>query len=358
MKSKSLRAFAVLFAAAGATGCWYLLQREPPNWSSSLIPRIPVTQQTPTKIQAAEAWPHRGTPEFNRIALERGKKWLASRGRDAGSLVAMWDVSGEKALLKEASERFPDDPRVCLAMIQQAGKDSAKAIPWIERLIAAEPGNPEGYYLKAAALMNANDRAGALAALRTAATMNGPRDNHLRERIMTVREGALASGAGTGDAAWLALAAALETSTIYTPISAMGPALKQEIADAKAAGNEERMLEIAGLGLGLAARFNDTYTGLIVDSLVASSLERMILNQLSDDTEIGTDGKTAGQMKQEAAARGEQLADYLKHNGRSNALLESSPDAVVAEFADRFLLHGEMEAGIWLTQHAAEKSKQ
>lgn len=341
-------------SVAALVFCWYLFHEEPAPASTTGTRAVAAPLAPPPAVAAAsvEKWPVRGTAAFKRAALERGQKWLAARGRDAGSLIAMWDVTGDETILNEAAEKFPNDPRVCLAMIRQAENDAAKAMPWIERLIAAEPKNPEGFYLKAAALMNARDRAGALAALRTAATMGGPRDNHLRERVMTVREGALASGAGVGDAAYLALAAPLENSTIYTPVTSMAQALKQELAEAKAGGHDDRVLEVAGLGLGLAARFGDASAGVVVDAMVASSMERMILNQLSDDTEIGAEGKTVKQMKEEAALRSQQLGVYMKQQTSHPGLLENSTEAVMAEYTDRFLLHGEIAARAWLIQQA------
>ena len=45
----------------------------------------------------------------------------------------MWDLTRDEALLKEAAEKFPNDPLVCLAMA--GGGPSRNALPWIERLV-------------------------------------------------------------------------------------------------------------------------------------------------------------------------------------------------------------------------------
>ena len=145
MKPNTLRWLGVSAAVAAAVQCWYLLSMEAGSARRTAgNGLIPVTRVTGKKSATppAEPWPKFGTSEFNRRALERGRKWLDSRGRDAGSLVGMWDLTGDESLLMEAAERFPDDPRVCMSMIQRAAKDPKQAMPWIERLIAREPVNP------------------------------------------------------------------------------------------------------------------------------------------------------------------------------------------------------------------------
>lgn len=214
MKTDTLRWLGVSAAAAVGAWCWYLLRMDAdsvPRVAKSL-PTAPRMFGNPPAPKPSEQPPEVGTPEFKRIALERGQKWLASRGRDAASLIAMWDLTSDEGLLMEAAGKFPRDPRVCMVMIQRAG-GAHEALPWIERLIDAEPKNPQGRYLRAWALMTGNDRAGTIAALRKAGAMNGERDPHARDRMKTVREAAVAGGASPGDAARLAIAPSLQNRT-------------------------------------------------------------------------------------------------------------------------------------------------
>ena len=90
----------------------------------------------------AERWPEFGTPEFGQVAMEQVEAWLASRGRDAAGLVGAWDITGDEALLMEAAERFPGDPRVCVAMIWKLLGNGEDAAEWVDRLVSAEPQNP------------------------------------------------------------------------------------------------------------------------------------------------------------------------------------------------------------------------
>jgi|GEM_PF-2870064 len=356
MKTTTLRWLAVCAAVAAAVLCWFLLRTDPepgPGPGAKVPVSAPRMRDKPVvSSPPPEPWPEFGTPEFKRMALERGRKWLEYRGRDAASLIAAWDITGEESLLMEAAEKFPNDPRVCLAMILHTKDDGQKTMPWIERLIAAEPNNSEGYFLKAGALMRDKDRAGALAALRKAVAAGGSLDDHLRERILTVREAALASGASVREAAQLALAAPLMNSTVSQSLGGTGRFVRDEMKDAKAAGNEERMLEIAGLGLATVDRVSKSSAATLMDALIAGTFERAILAELSDDIEIGANGRTVAQMKEEAAARHSQMQQFLKQAETAEKLLRESSDSVVSEYTDRFLLNGEVAAWTWLINQA------
>ena len=344
-----------VFAFAGATWlCWIFFQQSPEAATPQAVTRPSAPTQRPiTKNQPAEhtdPWPEFGTPEFKKLALERGKKWLESRGRDAASLVAMWDVTGDEALLLEAAEKFPNDPRVCLGMIQHAGKDGTAALPWIERLIAAEPDNPNGHYLKVSALMRQKDSPGALIALRAATALKGTLDDHLRDRILTVREAALASGARIREASYLALLAPLSHTTAYQTFAGASRVLRAEIVAAKAAGDQGRLVEIADLGMAVVAHANGGASHSLVDELVGLTVEKAVLSELPGDTEFGVTGRTVSEQREELELRRARMQEYLKQTNAAGEILDESSDAVYAEYADRVLLHGERAARTWLLE--------
>ncbi len=342
--------------AAAVTGavwlCWFLFNQEP----EKVTPRVVATANpaqaplTSQPVKSVDPWPQFGTPEFKTMALERGKKWLESRGRDAASLVAMWELTGDESLLLEAAERFPNDPRVCLGMIQHAGKDGTAALPWIERLIAAEPDNPNGHYLKVSALMQLKDGAGALVALRAAAALKGTLDDHLRDRILTVREAALASGAGIRDASALALVAPLSHSTAYQTFAGASRVLRAEIVAAKADGDQDRLVQIAGFGMAVVAHANAGASDSLVHELVGLTVEKAVLSELPGDTEFGVSGRTVSEQRDEMELRRADIMQFIKQAEDCSGTLEGASDAVNAEYTDRFLLHGERAARTWLLE--------
>ena len=349
----------VCFLAVGLLG-WYLLSRdsgEAPPLRPSAPAKIagPPAGQRKTGPAPAATWPEFGTPEFNKMVLERGAAWLATRGRDAASLVAAWDITGDTALLDEAAEKFPNDPRVCIAMIARLSAENSDALPWIERFIALEPNNPEGHFLKIGPLMKAGDRDAALASLRRAVETKGKRDLHLRERMVTIREAALASGAGIRDAARLAIAGPNSRGATYGSFNGLIKLLHGEIESAKSAGDHERLIATASLGLGASEQFRATDDRTLINDLATMTLQRFTLAELPDDMEYGTTGQTIGERRLAVAQQTEELKTFLKQGERLEALREQASDSQMAGYSDQYFLHGEKAAWEWLAAQMEQK---
>ena len=354
MTPNALRWLAASAAAAAAGLCWHLLSLEPesmPPTAGNVRALSAQVSDNGAVAKPAKQWPEFGTLEFKSLVLERGRNWLSSRHRDASSLVAMWDITGDEALLAEAAEKFPNDPRVCLIMIRQA-RDAEDRLPWIERLLDAEPENPEGYYMKAWALNRLRDRAGSIAALHQAVAINAPRENHLRDRALTVRVAALACGCNERDAAYCALMGPLDWNLTRASLHGVISVIKGEMNEATATGDEDRLLEIAGIGLAMVGSISTSSAGLVFTASVANSMESELLQKLPADAEIGTTGRLVAQRRQEVITRARQL---MQLNGPINAasrIMESASDAVLTEYVERFALLGQEAATLWLLDEA------
>jgi hypothetical protein len=198
MKTNTLRSLGVSVAALIAAGWWYFSKEEEPRAQGPLARALAAAQRSPDRLLPGKnppLWPKFGTPEFNERIADRARAWLDSRGRDAAGLITVWDLTGNPKILDEALTRFPDDPRVCMAMIESAGDDPQKSLPWIEILIAAAPDDSAGHHLKSRALLHSGDRKGTLTALQAANVCADSSDRTRPfERIRTLREAAGACG--------------------------------------------------------------------------------------------------------------------------------------------------------------------
>jgi hypothetical protein len=292
----------------------------------------------------AERWPEFGTPEFGQVALERVEAWLASRGRDAAGLVGAWDMTGDEALLMEAAERFPGDPRVCVAMIWKLLGNGEDAAEWVERLVAAEPQNPGALYLRAAAQHGAGESRAAIETMRGAVALSGKLDLHLRDRMVTVREAALASGAGVRDAAMLSILAPLSRGTGAPFLSGGHRAVADGIKAAVAAGDAEEVTALAGISLGMANQMASVPAPNLLDQLVENAWRRSTLKAMSGETEYGDSGTTVSQQLERVEAKRSELQAVVKESQRVGEWLQQASEAEAVSYADTFLLRGELEA--------------
>lgn len=357
MNKPETRFFVVLLAVVSGVVLWLLLRPEPSGDSTRKKQRVPAGAKQPSKVSGAgtrETVPEFGTGEFKKHALERCRKWIASRNRDAASLVALWDITGDASLLDEAAAKFPNDPRVCVAMIRRVGI-TADALPWVERLMAAEPGNPAGWYWKAQIVAGTEKPEVALDALRAATGTKGKPDTHVRDRIATVREAALASGATVKEAAIMALSAPYSRGGFLPPWP--GRLLHDEIEAAKAAGDTDRVAEIAGLGAAAGEHLGLIDAPTIGDDLVRMNVLKAMLRELDPETEYGTDGKTVTTRLAEVNAEWTETTKGWKPTDPADSFpnnLNRLTEAQASEFTDRFILHGERAAWRWLASLKTE----
>lgn len=349
----------VFFCAAGGLLFWLLRGTDEAHSGRVHAAKTPAASpRSDSALKKGDQWPEFGTPEFQRMALERGQKWLDLRGRDAASLVAAWDLTGEASMLDEAAEKFPNDPRVCVAMIIRLGS-TVDALPWVERLIAAEPGNPAGLYWKAQILAGSKKPEEAIETLRAATGTKGKPDTHLRDRMVTVREAALASGATVKEAAIVALSAPLSRHGALPPVAGrIGRLLHEEIEAAKAAGDADRVADIASLGAASGEHLGLTDAPTFMNDLVRMSMLRAMLKELDPETEFGADGKTAATRLSEVEAEWTETTKGWKPTDPADAWpnnLNKLTEAQVSEYTDRFILHGERVAQRWLDSLTTEQ---
>jgi hypothetical protein len=278
MKRLPAAALVAVFLFIGSLWCiWWRSQttvtESTPPAAQPVTPRIaassPTTVPTPAKV---EALPEFGTEAFNKLAKERGAAWLAERNRDAVSLLALWDLTGDETVLREAAEKFPGNPQVCLAMLGLAfsGANQADQEKWTAALIAADPGNPLGYYYQARMQAAKGDSAGVMASLEKALEQKGRINSYLRERMMGVKEGLLASGVSLADTYQLSLTAPMMRATdgIHTPAKFQG-VFKKELAKLQAPEHMEERQTLAALGLRLAEQQRLTESSTLMTDLIA-----------------------------------------------------------------------------------------
>lgn len=296
MKPRPLVWLAVTAAAAAAVMCWHLLTMEPDP--APLTAREDLSSAEHVTGNGAYSTPETplpkfGTPEFKTALRERGMEWLNARGRDATGLITMFDLTGEYMLLEEAEEKFPDNPRVVIAVAQLPEIDWNMKL--IEHLTAVDPKNPEWLYQKVRLIGDHNDydRDAAISVLRQAAALKGRSDNHLVERMQRLRDTSLLLGVGPGDAVRLTLSRQSKYSNLKAMVAAKS-ALDAELAAVKATGSEDRVREIIGLGLDTADKLSAAPAIGFAEELFAYQLKLDLLERRPDDTMPGASEHPVG----------------------------------------------------------------
>jgi hypothetical protein len=193
-----------------------------------------------------------------------------------------------------------------------------------------------------------------LEALRTATATKGGPDNHLRDRIVTAREAALASGASVREAATLALTGPFSKAGTPALAGKTLGLLREQIRAAKAEGNSEQVLDLAALGSASAEHFRLTDSPTIMDEMVRVQVSRTMLKELDPETEFGTEGKTVAVRQAELEAESAEIARLGQVTETAGVWLENLSEAQVSGYADQVVLHGERAAKRWLEAQMKE----
>lgn len=334
----------------GSLAWWW--NPQPPESAGIRPAAKPVVQRPAATVAPAPAitvaLPTFGTEAFNQLAKERGAAWLASRNRDAVSLLAMWDLTGDEAILREAAKKFPGNPQVCLAMLgvvfEKEGHEADKK-KWTDQLMAADPENPLGHYYQARLAQAAGDRAGVITALEMALGRKGRIDFYLRERMVGTKEGLLASGVPLKDAYFLSLAGPMGkvSEGFYATGKLMG-FFKTELALMKAPGRETEFQELAGLGLRLAEQQRLTESPSLFTELMAHGQRMRFLKELDPETEIANSGRSIAEELVLATAEKESLSKLVKEVTPAQEFLQNAPLEVQGQYADSMMMDGEVAA--------------
>lgn len=273
---------------------------------------------------------------------------MAARNRDAGSLLALWDLTGDEALLREAAARFPDNPQVSLAMLcllQEKDGSEAEKQQWTDQMISNDPDNPLGYYFRAKLALGKNDKAGVVAALEAALAAKGRVNQYARERMMTAKEGLMASGIFPKDTYQLSI---IGTMTRTAP-GLMAPSqftrfFRTEMDALKTSGQVEEHQETAALGLRVAEQIRLTKSPSLLAELMAAGMRMHFLKELDPATEIANTGRSIAEELATAENGRESLSSLMKQLEPAQTWLQTAPLEVQAQYADRMMMDGEAAA--------------
>ena len=170
-------------------------------------------------------------------------------------------------------------------------------------------------------------------------------DLHLRERIMTVREAALASGAGIKDAAVVSIMAPLARGmSSGFALGAGRRAVADAIKAATAAGKTDETVALSGISLAMADQLARQPSPTILDLLAENAWRMDALKALPGDTDYGDTGTTVADQLAAATARRQELKAAVKPSESITAWLHDASEGEVASYVDTWILHGELEA--------------
>ena len=196
--------------------------------------------------------------ESQKLSIAKVEEYLTKAGRTAPNLLSAYRSSGDAGLLREAMEKFPNNPQVAFEAVVRPDLSTEERATWLNRLKIQHPTTPLAIILSALDAFKTGHNEQALQELTAAADKHHFQDYTL-ERSQNDQDLYLASGYS------LAESKAIPTSQLLLPQLAQLKDLGNRINDLatsyRNAGDEASANAALEMSLQLAGHYVNRFPG-------------------------------------------------------------------------------------------------
>lgn len=277
-----------------------------------------------------------------RLRPEQLNDYLAANHRNAESLVAAFRATGEKAFLKEALEKFPNDPQINFAVL--FGNDSATDRQQrLEVMKQAAPDNALANYLAAYEQFKAGNADQAVQEL-MAAGSKAEWEDYSRQFVQSAEEAYRSAGYSEVEAKALAAESLLLPQ--LSELRGLGKRVDELAKLYQQAGDMDSAQAARQIGLSLGERFTKTsIDNSLMKNLVGIAIQYQILQSMDQGSIYDSSGQTVRQRQEELTGMRGELADLSRQT--ANIYPNLSAQELTAYY-DRAKTLGQLPAMRWL----------
>lgn len=294
--------------------------------------------------------------ELSKLNLQQVEGYLARNRRNADSLLAAFRATEDPALLHEALEKYPNDPRVnFVAYFAPIGNpDRSSQFPPEERRRELEafkqsaPDNALPSYLSALDYFKAGQTDQAVEELMVAASRPQFQDYSL-DFVQNAEEAYRSAGYSEAEAkaaadGWLPLPQLAQLKQLSLSMADLAQAYRLM-------GDEASAQAALQIGLNLGQRLDDPQAFSLMQNLVGTAIQRNLLATLDPNSAYGNAGQTVQNQLDTLAQRSASLkADLPIYGGQPQqmgVLPGNLSEQDLISFYDRCKLSGQAAALRW-----------
>ncbi len=239
--------------------------------------------------------------EVPQLTIAQLERYLEENHRSPASLLAAYRASGERALLREALEKYPGNPEVAFEAVLSRDASPVERREWLEAFKNSDSQNRLPVYLSALDYFKAGQTDQAVQELMTGSSRQGFVD-YTVERIQNDQEAYRAAGYSEADASMAA------TWGVALPqlreMKMLGQNLVELAAGYRGAGDENSAQAALQMTIGLGQEMDASSGGCVplVTRLVGIAIQRMALDAMDPASGYG-DATVQTQMDQLAGRR-------------------------------------------------------
>jgi hypothetical protein len=284
--------------------------------------------------------------DFPKVSVEQLEPFLAKNNRSVEALLGALRASGDNELLKEAREKYPNDPRVQFAAAFKSDSSEERR-QWFEKFKQSDPDNSLPNYLLAGEHLKAGATEQALLEL-TAAGGKRNMENYLVDFIQNAEEAYRA--AGYSDAESKAVAGTSALLPEQAKLKQVGVDLVDLAKRYQQAGDNASAQAALQMGLSLAHRLDQSPQVTLIQELVGMAIERKVLDAMSPNAVYGDTGRT---VKEQLDALTARRNSYKELTTKTDPILKTMSDDDLAHYFDRIKVYGDAAALRWVMNQSS-----
>jgi hypothetical protein len=305
-------------------------------------PKAALAENSPSSAKSTNLLERLLQGDGAKLTPEQIDSFLAANHRSAESLLTAYRTSEDRAFLKEAMEKFPNDPRVGFAAIFKSESPEERRL-WLDRLSQSAPDNALPGYLSALDDLKAGRTEQGVRELTAAAGKSGYQD-YVLDSIQSTEEAYRSAGYSEVEAKFIATCGApLPQLSQLKQLSGSIVDLASSYRQAGDAASAQTVLQIA---LHLGQQLDPTGPGgqFLINNLVGIAIQLNALKAMDPAEQYGSAGQTVQSYMDQIT---QQRAAFKQLGQQTENLWQTMPPEDLIAFIDREKLYGEQTALRW-----------
>jgi len=284
-----------------------------------------------------------------KLTAEQVEAYLKANGRKASSLLAAYRTSGDPALLKEAMEKYPNDPQVAFEAVLARDSSPEQQRQWLDSFEKSAPDNALADYLSAFNHFNTGQIDQGIQELTAAAgkrindyTLNRAQD----DEEVYLSAGYSAAAAERISDAWLMVSQLPQVKQLGVDLVDLAKAYSQS-------GDPVSAQAVLQMAMNLGQRYADPSTDpMLINQLVGTAIEKIALSAMDPNSPYGSSGQTVQDQLSQITRNRAAIAELVQ---QATPLLPTISDQDILNYENRRRAFGEVAALQWLVNKYGQK---
>ncbi|CAN5724619.1 hypothetical protein BH11VER1_BH11VER1_21400 [soil metagenome] len=347
MKATKITLISLAILAVGSLIAWRVSKERLPDTAHPVL--VLSSAPTPAKKESDKGSAASRIKQFMEdgvsvsVSAEQLMAYVEKQKHSASSLLAAWSIGHDNAWLDEATQRYPDDPRVALAKLGSMDDLKGDSKEWIDRLKKNDPQNGLAWCYDAMSMLKDGAPEEARFALAEAARL-GRFDTYANKGSKGIADAYESAGYDELSAGMIGMA--------MTPLPHQQLVInlqKELLKQFSPVADDALVQDMLHLSKNVRSQNGN---GSLITDLVGSSMERKVLNELNALDLVPGTKKLVVERMEELVQENNLVRDLIQKV--TPLMMSTMSDTQLKQYQRRYTVEGELKALQWLLKQQPE----